>query len=127
MSDEIVPVQVKVMNWPSPDKTRYNKTTVKTYIFDPAGTGGIPKTQVIAGYEPTRTRLVIRAIDADVMLTTAAPVTVPGTSSTTVQAEGMHISGGINVPPTILFGQDEFYITALSAVSRVTVIKEYLC
>lgn len=124
MADEQhVPVSVRVVNFPDPEKKRYNHTTAKTFIIDPTGVNG-PVFEQIASYEPTRTRMLVFVIDAAIMLSTDVPRTKPAVSSASVAPEGLHVPNTAN-SYFELFGPDAWYVTAIAASSRVGVIKEY--
>lgn len=122
------PVPVEVQNWAPPIKDPVVKTTsLKTYILDPAGTAG-PKNIQITDYEPGRMRLEIQVIDVAVVLTLDPPVSSPDTCTAST-APG---SGGRYLPPNNtansgyeFYGPDAFWLNSLTAVTRITVTKEY--
>jgi len=115
----------QIKNWSAPIKPPYvKKTTLKTYILDPAGTSG-PKNAQICDYEPTRMRIAIQVIDVAVSLTLDTPTASPDTSTATIAPQGLYMPPNPASSPYEFFGPDAFYLNSLTAVTRVTVVKEY--
>ena len=100
------------------------KTTIKTWIIDPTGVAG-PKNTQICDYEPTRLRMAIQVIDVSVTLTRETPVTSPDTSTASSAPQGLYLPPNVAAQPYEFFGPDAFWLNSLTAVTRVTVIKEY--
>ena len=128
MPDERIatPVPVEIKNWAEPIKPPYVKlTTVKTYIIDPANPNVNDRRIQITDFEPKRLRMAIQVIDAAVSLTTEVPNTTPDTSSASVAPQGRYLPPNVAGPDYEFFGPDAFWINALSAITRVTVTKEY--
>jgi len=127
MPDERIatPVPVEIKNWAAPIKPPFvKKTTVKTYIIDPAAALN-QRTVQICDYEPKRLRMVIQVIDAAVALCLEQPVTSPDTSSATVANTGRYLPPNVNGTEYELMGPDAFWLNPLATVTRVTVTKEY--
>ena len=103
------------------------KTTVKTYILDPAGaaTGNGPTQVQICDYEPKRLRLTIQPIDVAVTVTLDAPTKSPDTTSASVAPQGAYLPPIPAGRPYEFFGPDAMWLNSLTAVTRVTVVKEY--
>lgn len=124
-----IPVPVDIRNWAdSPAKAPViKKTTLRTYILDPANVNTADRVISICNYEPKRTRLVIDVIDAQIGITTESVVTSPGVSvaaGPAPQGRVLPTSGafeGYN-----FYGPDAFWIYPLGAVTRVTVTSEFL-
>ncbi len=119
------PVQVEIKNWADAwaNPRVVMKTTVQTYILDPASTNN--RNIQIAAYEPKRMRTVIQVIDAAVTLCLEVPRTSPDVSVAIGPAPQ-----GRYLPPSLdhdyeLYGPDEMWVNSLAAVTRVTVTKEY--
>lgn len=120
------PIPVEIKNWADPIKPPFvKKTTVKTYVLDVTGAAG-PKNAQIADYEPRRFRMAIQVVDTAVALTMEAPTTSPDTSAAGVAPQGLYLPPNTNRPYEFN-GPDAFFLNSLvgSAVTRVTVIKEY--
>ncbi len=121
-----VPVQVEVKNWPDNGLAKpppIVKTTVRTYVMDPAGIAGLKNVQ-ISDYEPNRARMVITVMDTEMALLTSVPVSSPDATSPSIAPA----SGGAVLAvyqPLQIFGSDAFWLNALNTVGRVSVIKEY--
>ena len=98
-----------------------SRTTTRTYIIDPAS-DDFDNVQ-IADYEPSRMRTVIHVIDDDVTLTLESPVTSPDTTTTSVAPQGRYMPA--RTEEYILYGPDAMWLNSLTAVTRVTVTKEY--
>ena len=121
------PVPVEIKNWAPPIKPPYvKKTTVRTYVIDPAGTAD-GKNVSIADYEPNRMRLAIIVADFPVALTIDSPVNSPDISTAGVKPQGAYLPVNANAAPYEFFGPDAFYLNSIatSTAGRVTVIKEY--
>lgn len=117
------PIPVRVANLPQ--QKRYSTTTVRTYVIDPAGSGD-GKQASIASYEPTRERLMLIVVDAAVALTLEAPKASPDPNTAAGTApQGGYLPPNTNTAPYEFFGPDAFYLNSLTAITRVTVIKEY--
>jgi hypothetical protein len=121
------PVPVEIKNWAPPAKPPYVKnTTVKTYIIDPTKVNGASYVQ-ICEYEPRRLRVAIQVVDVAVVMTLDVPTVSPDTCTATAAPTG----GGLYLPPNVaaqpyeFFGPDGMFINSLTAVTRVTVTKEY--
>lgn len=120
------PIEVEVKNWPDNGAAKpppFYKTTVKTYVLDPAGVAGVRNVQ-ICDYEPNRARMVITVLDAEMALLTSQPVSSPDATSPSIAPA----SGGAVVAvyqPLEIYGSDAFWLNCLNAVGRVSVIKEY--
>lgn len=124
MSEPIETVPVEIKNWADPIKPPYVKrTSFKTWIIDPAGVAG-PKSVAFCSYEPTRFRMLIQVIDVAVTVTTDSPVASPDTSTASVAPQGLYLPPTLNYRYEFL-GPDAMYLNALTAVTRVTVQKEY--
>ena len=118
------PVPVEIKNWADPIKPPYVKrTTFKTYIIDPTGATG-PKNIPISSYEPKRFRLIIQVIDAAVALLLESPVTSPDSGVIGVAPQGLYLPPNL-IRPYDFLGPDEMFLNSLTAVTRVTVVKEY--
>jgi hypothetical protein len=130
MGDEVtyenIPVlSMEIKNWPDPIKPPYvKKTTVKTYVVDPAGTAG-PKNVQICDYEPRRYRMSIQVVDVSVTLTMESPVASPDVSTASAAPQGLYLPPNITSDNYEFNGPDAFWINSLTAVTRVTVVKEY--
>jgi hypothetical protein len=119
------PVPVEVKNFADPIKPPYVKrTTFKTYIIDPAGLAG-PKNVAICSYEPKRFRMMIQVIDVAVTLTLESPVASPDTTNASLAPQGLYLPPNVATRPYEFLGPDEMFLNALTAVTRVTVAKEY--
>lgn len=118
----IVPVEIK--NWPDPPAKDplIKSTSIKTYTIDPASTTGFRSAQ-ITDFEPRRMRIALYVIDGAIAITTEQPITSPDVSTATAAPQGGYF------PPATdayeFFGPDALWINALSAATRVTVVKEY--
>lgn len=100
------------------------KTTVKTYIIDPTGVNG-PKNVQICDYEPMRSRLAIQVIDVAVTLTLDSPITSPDATTASTAPQGLYLPPIPASKPYDFFGPDAMWLNSLTAVTRVTVVKEY--
>lgn len=125
--DVIPDISVNVRNWPKEwgKPPRIARTTVKTYVIDPAGNvqdDNSRRTQ-ISEYEPNRVRMEVHPIDASVMLCTDIPTTSPDVSTATVPGTGRYLP--VESVPYCFYGPDAFWINSLTAATRVTVTKEY--
>jgi len=108
-----------------PAKPPYVKrTTVKTWIIDPTAANGPAQTQ-ICDYEPTRMRMAIQVIDVAVALLRDPPTKTPDTSTASTAPQGLYLPPNAGAQPYEFFGPDAFWLNSLTAVTRVTVIKEY--
>lgn len=119
-------VPVKVENWQPTIEYRARKTTIQTFILDPAG--GTKSSYQIASYEPARVRLVI--VNADAAITVqveSAPRTSPepNTMSTDNPPEGGYLPQVVNGPGWEFYGDNPMWMNAVTTRTRVTVIKEY--
>jgi|SRR5882762_6569693 len=131
MTNVIEPIAVRVVdfdqikNWATPIKPPYVKrTTFKTYILDPTAANGAKNVQ-ICDYEPTRMRLAIQVIDVAVTLTLEPPNTSPDTSTATLAPQGLYLPPNVASRQYEFFGPDAMWLNSLTAVTRVTVVKEY--
>jgi len=120
------PVPVEIKNWAPPVKPPYVKnTTLRTYVIDPLGVAG-PKNVQITDYEPRRLRMAIQVIDVAITLTTDVPTTSPDTSTASAAPnQGQYLPPNVATHPYEYFGPDAFWLNSLTAVTRVTVVKEY--
>lgn len=125
------PVPVEVKNWAPPVKPSnpITRTTIRTYVLDPAGSGAGKSVQV-CDYEPNRMRMAVLVVDAAVTIATAVPVTSPGASTATLGNEGGYLppNAAANVGTTMpyeFFGPDAMWLNSMATITRVTVIKEY--
>ena len=117
-----VPVEIK--NWADPIKPPYVKrSTFKTWIIDPTGTTG-PKNTAICSYEPLRFRMVIQVIDAAVALLLDTPVASPDSGVIGLAPQGLYLPLALAYRYEFL-GPDVMFLNALTAATRVTVLKEY--
>lgn len=108
-----------------PAKPPYVKrTTVKTWIIDSTGANGPTQTQ-ICDYEPTRMRMAIQVIDVAVTLLRDPPTKSPDTSTASLAPQGLYLPPNVAAQPYEFFGPDAFWLNSLTAVTRVTIIKEY--
>lgn len=98
-------------------------TTAQTWIVDPANPDVESRRPQIAAYEPARIRLVIEVIDAAVALCTEKPKTSPDASTASTAPQGRYLP--VSTFEKVFYGPDAFWLNALSAVTRVTVTKEY--
>lgn len=127
MDEHVSVVPVEIKNWPEPPaKQPYVKnTTLKTYIVDPASSIGLRSVQ-ISDYEPRRVRMAIQVIDSPVVLVVDAPPTVsPDTSTASSAPSGLYLPVNTADQPYEFFGPDAFWLNSLTAVTRVSVTKEY--
>jgi hypothetical protein len=131
MTNTIEPILVRVVdfdqikNWATPIKPPYvKKTTLKTYILDPTAANG-PKNVQICDYEPTRMRIAIQVIDVAVTLTNEPPTSSPDTTTASTAPQGRYLPPNVASKEYELFGPDAFWLNSLTAVTRVTVTKEY--
>lgn len=129
MSNDVTPVPVVIdwteiknfaREWAKPRVVR--KTTVRTYLLDITGANGPAMIQV-CDYEPSRVRMTIQPIDADITVTGESPLKSPDVSSATVAPQGAHLAKGIQ--PYEFWGPDALWLNSLTGTTRVTVIKEY--
>lgn len=119
------PVQVEIKNWADSAKPpTVKKSTLKTYIIDPTAVAG-PKNVQIADYEPLRFRLLIQVIDVAVALTLEVPTTSPDVSTASIAPQGRYLPPNVASPEYVFLGPDAFWLNSLTAVTRVTVTKEY--
>lgn len=108
-----------------PAKLPYvRKTTLKTYILDPTTANG-PKNVQICDYEPMRLRLAIQVIDVAVTLTLEPPTTSPDATTASTAPQGQYLPPNVAARPYEYFGPDAFWLNSLTAVTRVTIVKEY--
>jgi hypothetical protein len=115
----------QIKNWAAPIKPPYVKrTTVKTHIIDPAGLAGSKNVQ-ICDYEPTRMRIAIQPIDVAIALTLETPTSSPDISTASVAPQGVYLPPTPASTPYEFFGPDAMWLNSLTAVTRVTVVKEY--
>lgn len=120
MSEQIQPVEVTVKNYTDMvAKPRdIKKTTLHTYLIDPAGVTGLKNVQ-ITDYEPKRIRTLIQVYDNPVALTTDSPGTSPDTSA----ADHTLSQGRLLMPdPSMVYefwGPDAFFLNALQNPSDV--------
>jgi hypothetical protein len=117
---------VNIKNWPDPPaKPPYVKrTTLHTYVVDPAGAVG-PDNVQIAAYEPNRYRMVVQSLDgATAILVESPPSTHPDSNSPNTAVTGMYMPASTALVHEF-FGPDAFWINSLSAITRVSVLKEY--
>jgi hypothetical protein len=124
----MTPVEVVVKNWTdNPAKTELVKrTTVHTYVLDPANVNVPDRYLSICGYEPNRVRMVVDVIDAAIALTTEVPKVSPDTSAAGVAPQqGRYLPTSAGFDGYTFFGPDAMWINSLAAVTRVTVTKEY--
>jgi hypothetical protein len=105
-----------------PKRKRYTTTSIRTFILDPAGTGDGKSAQV-ASYEPTRVRMVIIPIDAAVALTLEVPSKSPDTGAAGTAPQGGYLP--VSTVGWWFYGPDAWFLNSLTAITRVTVIKEY--
>ena len=131
MTDTVDPIAVRIVdfeqikNWATPIKPPYvKKTTVKTYIIDPTGANG-PKNAQICDYEPTRMRLAIQVVDVAVSLTLDSPMASPDASTVNTAPQGLYLPPNPAGSPYEFFGPDAMWLNSLTAVTRVTIVKEY--
>lgn len=119
-----IPVEIK--NWSdSAPPPKIQRTVLHTYILDPASPAGTFRNVQICEYEPNRFRTIIQVIDVAVLLSLDPPTTSPDTSTASLSN-----SQARYLPPStafeyILFGPDAMWLNSLTAVTRVTVTKEY--
>jgi len=122
------PVQVEVKNWPKPpEPLLIKKTSVKTYVVDPAATNvGTSRWVQICDYEPSRVQMRIQVFDFAVALCTEVPVTSPDPNTAAGSApQGRYLPASLNVEYP-LYGPDAFYINPITGgAARVTVTREY--
>lgn len=125
------PLPVVIKNFADLDaKPRFvRRTTLKTYIIDPtAATIAVNGMACVGAYEPNRLRTVIQVIDAPVVLTIDPPTTTPELASVAAgpPPNGRYLPQSLAFE-YVFYGPDEMYINSItgSAVSRVTVTKEY--
>jgi len=122
------PIPVEVKNWaPQIKPPVVKKTTLRTYVLDPAGLIGVGKFVQIADYEPQRLRMVLIVADVPVALTYDPPSTTPDVASAPgVAPQGALLPVNANGAPYEFFGTDAFWLNSLvGTVGRVTVIKEF--
>ena len=119
------PIEVNIKNWPDPPAKPpvIKNTSVKTYIIDPANASLQDRRPQIADYEPKRVRMAVLVVDAAVAITNEQPTTSPDTSTATSAPQGGYLP--ISTVPYEFFGPDQWWLNALTTVTRVTVIKEY--
>lgn len=126
MPNDLVVVPVTIQNSAElKAEPRYvKKTTVKTYVIDPAASDTTQRWAQIAEYEPSRVRTVIQVIDAACALTLEAPISKPDPAAATVAPQGRYLPNSTAFE-YVLFGPDAMWINSMAAVTRVTVTKEY--
>lgn len=108
-----------------PAKPPYvRKTTIKTQIIDPTGLAG-PKNLQICDYEPKRLRVAIQVIDVAVALTMEPPTTSPDATTASTAPQGLYMPPNAGNRPYEFYGPDAFWLNSLTAVTRVTIVKEY--
>jgi len=128
--EHVIPVRItnldQVKNYADPPARPpfVKKTTVKTYIIDPTGANG-PKNVQICDYEPMRLRLAIQVIDVAVTLTLDSPTSSPDTTTASTAPQGLYLPPIPANTPYEFFGPDAMWLNSLTAVTRVTVVKEY--
>lgn len=127
--DHTIPVRLvnpgDIKNDAPPAKPPYVKrTTIKTWVIDPTGVNG-PANVQICDYEPTRLRMAIQVIDVSVALTKESPNKSPDTSTASSAPQGLYLPPNVAAQPYEFFGPDAFWVNSLTAVTRVTVVKEY--
>lgn len=97
------------------------KTTTRTYIVDPAN-ADLERIQ-ISEYEPKRVRTAIHVIDDDVALTLEVPVASPDATTPSTAPQGRYMPA--RTEDYVFYGPDAMWLNSLTAVTRVTVTKEY--
>jgi len=97
------------------------KTTVRTYIVNPAN-ADFERVQ-ISEYEPKKMRTVINVVDDDVTLTLEVPTTSPDTTTASLAPQGLYMPA--RTEDYVFYGPDAMWLNSLTAVTRVTVVKEY--
>jgi len=123
------PIEVVVKNFSDRDAKppTVKKTSVRTYIIDPAAVG-VNTNQQISDYEPRRLRMVIQVIDQPVTLTTEAPVKSPEPALTAAgpAPQGRYLPNSTAFE-YIFYGPDAMWLNSItgSTVTRVTVTKEF--
>lgn len=122
------PVEVTIKNWTdNPAKPpMIGRTTLATYLLDPAGSSLGPKSMQICDFEPKRARLVVQAIEAPISVHLAQPNTAPDAGG----VAGLLAQPGRYIANTTAFeycfyGPDAMWINSLGTLTRVTVTKEY--
>lgn len=120
------PVPVEIKNWSDGTaKPRLvKKTTLKTYVLDPAGVAG-PKNVQISEYEPKRVRMVVTVIDDHVALLLEPPIISPDVDNPQLAPQGLFIRGAGTNLPYPFYGPDAMWLNSLAVATRVTVVKEY--
>ena len=117
------PIPVEIKNWADPIKPPFvRRSTFKTHVLDPAVE---PTFVQICDYEPKRYRMAINVIDVSVTLTLDVPVNSPDTTTASLAPQGLYLPVNENKAPYEFFGPDAMWLNALTAVTRVTVVKEY--
>lgn len=126
-SDAVGTVSVEVKNYADfQAKPRFvRRSTVRTYIIDPAGAAG-PKMLAFTGYEPDRVRTEIRVYDNPVAVTLDAPVSTPDDGGMGVAPQGMFMPVTTTVPYEF-FGPDAMWLNSIAGANpaKVTVLREY--
>lgn len=124
-----MPISVKVNNFP--ESARVRKTTLNTYVLDPAATDVSQRSAQIGEYEPTRVRTVIQVLDQPCTLIVGE--TPRASPDTAVSGVGVKPNQGRLLPAStsfeyVLQGPDIFWLNTVTGatVGRVTVTKEYL-
>lgn len=120
-------IDVKVNNFPNSERAR--KTTTTTYILDAAAADLTKRSQQIAQYEPTRTRMVVQVLDQQcIIIVNEPPKVSPDTTSTSVAPGQGRVLNPSSAIEYVFYGPDSFYLNSSSGttVGRVTVTKEYL-
>lgn len=126
-TDQInVPIPVEIKNWAPAIKPPFvKKTTVRTYVLDPAGIVGVGKNVQIADYEPQRLRMAIIVSDQSITLTIDPPSVTPDVTTIGSAPQGAFLP--VSNQPYEFFGPDAAWINSILAntTGRVTVIKEF--
>jgi len=118
-------INAEIKNWGEAARPPYVKnTTLRTYVIDPAGTAG-PKNVQITDFEPRRLRMAIQVIDVAVTMTAEPPTASPDATTASTAPQGLYMPPNVAAQPYEFFGPDAFWLNALTAVTRVTVVKEY--
>lgn len=121
-----VPVRIdwtEIKNWASQwaKPKVVARTTIRTYVIDPADSDH-SRIQ-IAEYEPKRMRTAIHVIDSDVSLTLEVPVKSPDATTANTAPQGGYLP--VRTEDYVFYGPDAMWLNALTAVTRVVVVKEY--
>lgn len=127
----VVPIPVSVVGMdqviantaPSAKDPYIRNTSLRTYVIDPANPDVQSRRPQICDYEPKRVRMAIYVIDVAVALTLEVPINSPDTTSASAAPQGAYLPPRDN--PYEFFGPDAMWLNALTAVTRVVVVKEY--